>query len=156
MDWLSIKEIVKRYRWPGLIILLGVLLLLIPGKDTEKQKESGIIDASDNILSVEEALSEILSAVKGAGTVKVMLSVEAGEETIYQSDGTSSQNDTVIISDSQRNQVGLVRQINPPVYLGAIIVCQGADDPAVRLSLTDAVAKVTGLRSDKITILKMK
>jgi len=40
--------------------------------------------------------------------------------------------------------------------MGAVIVCQGADDPQVRLSIVDAVSKVTGLGSDKISVLKMK
>lgn len=39
---------------------------------------------------------------------------------------------------------------------GAVIVCSGADDPGVRLNVTNAVAAYTGLGSDKITVMKMK
>jgi len=39
---------------------------------------------------------------------------------------------------------------------GAVIVCQGAADPGVRLNVTNAVAAYTGLGSDKITVMKMK
>ena len=62
---------------------------------------------------------------------------------------------TVIIS-SNREESGLIQQIHPPIYQGAIILCQGADSAAVRLSIVDAVANVTGLSTDKITVLKMK
>ncbi len=39
---------------------------------------------------------------------------------------------------------------------GAVIVCAGANDPAVRLNVTNAVAAYTGLGCDKITVMKMK
>ena len=39
---------------------------------------------------------------------------------------------------------------------GAVVVCQGADDPQVRLDVTTAIAAYTGLGSDKITVMKMK
>ena len=39
---------------------------------------------------------------------------------------------------------------------GAVIVCRGAEDPDVRLNVTNAVAAYTGLGSDKITVMKMK
>lgn len=160
MDWMKMLSYGKKYRWPAIILLIGLVLLLIPGKDTQTTESRGITETEDNIMTLEEALSEILSKVQGAGKVRVMLSVASGEETLYQSntntsDGGSGKQDTVIISDAQRNELGLVRQVNPPVYRGAIVVCQGADSPSVRLALTEAVSKVTGLTSDKISILKM-
>ena len=39
---------------------------------------------------------------------------------------------------------------------GAVVVCSGADDARVRLTVTNAVAGYTGLGSDKITVMKMK
>lgn len=160
MDWMKIRSCGKKYRWPALILLIGLALLLVPGKDAGEQMVPVINQTQDNILSLEEALSDILSTVQGAGKVRVMLSLASGEETLYQSDtniseGGNGKHDTVIVSDAQRNQLGLIKQVNPPVYKGAIIVCQGADSPAVRLNLMEAVCKVTGLTSDKISILKM-
>ena len=39
---------------------------------------------------------------------------------------------------------------------GCVVVCTGADSPAVRLDVTNAVAAYTGLGSDKISVMKMK
>ena len=39
---------------------------------------------------------------------------------------------------------------------GAVVVCQGADQPYVRLDVTNAVAAYTGLGSDQISVIKMK
>ena len=92
--------------------------------------------------------------------MRVLLTQREGEQTVYQTDedSTSSgvRSDTVLLSGADRSQTGLVRQINPPTYLGAVIVCQGADSASVRLAIVAAVGRVTGLSTDKITVLKMK
>ena len=61
-----------------------------------------------------------------------------------------------MITDSNRNETGLIHQRNPPKYQGAIILAMGADDPAVKLAIVDAVSNVTGLGADKISVLKMQ
>ena len=160
MDSTGILMKFQKYKWAVLVVGVGIVLLLIPSPSNEKNSNV-IPEQTGNILSVEESLEEILTQIQGAGKVKVMLTEAVGEETIYQNDTSGSEStggkrDTVIISDAQRNELGLVRQINPPVYLGAMVVCQGADSPAVRLALVEAVSTVTGLSSDKITVLKMK
>ena len=160
LDWMKGVQIIKKYKWPAVILLVGLVLILLPGSSGSETQDRGIIEEPDNILSVEEALSEILSKVQGAGKVRVMLTVASGEETTYQCNSSISENgseriDTVIISDSDRKEQGLIKQINPPVYLGAIVVCQGADSPAVRWNIIEAVSAVTGLRTDKISVLKM-
>ncbi len=38
---------------------------------------------------------------------------------------------------------------------GVVVVCQGAEDPAVQLQILRAVTSYTGFASDKITVLKM-
>ena len=60
------------------------------------------------------------------------------------------------VTDGQRNETGLVRQVNPPSYLGAVVVCQGGDDPRVQLDIVNAVSRITGLGADRISVLKMK
>ena len=168
MDWLTIQnrftDVLKKNKYVLLILGIGIILLLLPSFENTTEEKEVITEHSANILSVEDQLSQILSSVQGAGKVQVMLSLASGEETIYQTDdnhttnadNASAKKDTVTITDSDRSETGLVRQINPPVYLGAIIVCQGADNPSVRYAVVEAVSKVTGLGMDKISVLKMK
>ena len=56
-----------------------------------------------------------------------MLTEASGSNTIYQMDAGQNQSnlDTVVIMDGSRQETGLVKQILPPVYRGAIVVCQG-------------------------------
>ena len=62
----------------------------------------------------------------------------------------------MILSGSDRSQTPVVQRMDPPTYLGAVILCQGADSPKVRLAVVDAVATATGLTTDKISVWKMK
>ena len=41
-----------------------------------------------------------------------------------------------------------------PQYLGAVVVCDGADSPQVQLAVTQAVAQFTGLSTDHISVLR--
>ena len=130
--------------------------MLIPVGETESEETTApeIPIRSD----LEEELEEILSQISGVGKTDVLLTEFSGSETIYQSDSgyNLSGNDTVILTDSNRSQYGLVRQILSPVYKGAVVVCKGADSASVRLAVVDAVMRATGLSSDCISVLKMK
>lgn len=143
-------DFILKYRYVLLVLAVGVVLMLLPSGTKEDANTATQETASQE--SINTHLEQILAQISGVGKVRVLVTVEAGEQTFYQSDD----GDTVIITDADRTQSGLVQQILPQTYLGAIIVCQGADSAAVRLSVIDAVSKVTGLSTDRITVLKMK
>lgn len=153
----QLRNFLKKHGSVLSILFIGIALMLLPTPQKESQVRSVSIQYPETQPpSLQEQLTEILLHVEGAGKVNVLLTISSGEKTIYQTDTGASGTDTVILTDSIRNQVGLIAQIEPPKYLGAVIVCQGADRPAVRLAITQAVSSVTGLGYDKITILKMK
>ena len=168
MDWMKIKEkipeFIRKYRYVMLILLVGIILMAIPSRSEETEEKPVDTTETSAQKTDEERLEEILMQINGAGKVKVMLTLANGEETIYQtddninndSDSLSTRRDTVTVTDSDRVQSGLVRQINPPTYLGAVVVCQGADKASVRLAIIEAVSKVTDLGADRISVLKMK
>lgn len=167
MDWIKLKEkvpeFIRKYRFVILILVLGLILMAVPSR-SENSEELEITTPVSSQKTEEERLEEILMQIDGAGKVQVMLTLANGEETIYQTndntnnddDSLSTRRDTVTVTDSDRVQSGLVRQVNPPTYLGAVIVCQGADHASVRLAIIEAVSKVTDLGADRISVLKMK
>ena len=161
--WLDVALTnLKQYKYVLLIVIVGLVFLLIP--EPEKKESIHISQEPDNILTVEQQLGNVLSHVKGAGEVLVFLSQASGEEIVYQtdeekrisSDTNDSQITTVTVSGSDRGEEGLIRQVNPPAYQGAVVVCQGADNPTVRLAIVEAVSRATGLGADKISVLKMR
>lgn len=151
-------ELLKQYRYGILILLLGIGLMLLPTAEDPAAPTAEAPSVSSPDMNV--ALEEILGKIDGVGKVSVYLTEAAGEITLYQTDtdlaGDRHQEDTVLITDENRCENGLVKQILPPTYQGAIIVCQGGDRPSVKLAVVEAVAAVTGLTSDRITVLKMK
>lgn len=164
MELSNIKEKVivfsKKYKYVIAVVAVGMILMLIP--TTKKNNTDTPITKTTDIKqedhTVEEDLAEILSQIKGAGKVAVYLTTTEGEKTIYQTNesGSDGRYETVTVTDAQRNQNGLVKQINPPLYRGAIIVCEGANDPVIQYAITDAVAKVTGLGTNQISVMVMK
>ncbi len=153
---------VRKYRFVVLILLIGMGLMLIPFGSKEKAVPTSQ-QVAPTQTDISRELSQILSQIDGAGEVRVMLTVRTGVSTVYQTDDSvtsgdsgSTKQDTVIITDENREQSGLVQHIIYPEYRGAIIVCQGADNVQVRLNIMEAVARITGLGMDKISVLKMK
>lgn len=160
----SITTILQKYKYAAVVLAVGLILMLLPSSGGHQEIDTQTKVNFITEPTVQEQLEEILSCIHGAGKVKVMLTENVGEETVYQCDQDQSISDTsstvrsetVTVTDAERNESGLVCQVNPPKYLGAIVLCQGADDPTLRLAIAHAVSKITGLGTDKIAILKMK
>ena len=159
------KTFFNKYKYAIIVLIIGCVFLIAP----KSENKDSNIDTTNNqqdiqVESISDQLEKILERIDGAGDVTVMLSTAEGEKTLYQTDSKVTDSDTsnatdistIIVTDEQRTEAGLVQQIISPKYQGAIIVCDGAENPTVRLSIIDAVSKVTGLKSDKISVLKMK
>ena len=173
-----IKGFLSRYKYPALILLAGLFLVLLPGKKN-KESSSAVIparteetaesfSAQSYCLQTERDLEQILSLIDGAGKVQVMLTLQAGEETVFLSETTAQKTEdggktseslsekTVILSRGASYNEAAIVKTKYPVFRGALIVSQGGDDPVVRLRLVEAVSALLGIGSDKITVVKMK
>ena len=158
----------KKYKYAVLILLLGIALMLLPfGKKEETtETEVQVETLSDEAYAqaLEQRLEDMLCQVSGAGQVRVMLTLQTGSRTEYQTDTqisdseTQSQEErkTVILSEGSAYDKAAVSAVQYPRFQGALILCQGADQSTVRLSLVNAVAALTGLSSGQITVIKMK
>lgn len=156
-----------RYKYVLLVIAVGVLLLLLPGSGERKESREQLSAGGEEDFSVEaleEKLENTLSEIDGAGRVMVMLTVESGMKRVFAQDGSVEQDEgavqretqTVVVSaGSGTQETVLVQQIYPQ-FQGALVVATGGGDPTVRLKLTEAVAALTGLGADKISICKGK
>lgn len=168
MEWTGgFRELhtkLKKYRYFWLVLLIGILFLMLP----EESKASPPVERSSPAAivptSLQDQLSELLCKLDGAGKVQVLLTEAVGRETIYETrqekrEDTGSrelQSEAMILEGADRGEYGLVSRVDPPRYLGAVVLCQGADSPSVRLAIVDAVSAATGLGADKISVWKMK
>ena len=156
-----INALFGKYKYPILVALVGLGLMLLP---SEQEPSEPVEPPRAVESSLEEKLEALLGRIEGAGQVSVLLTEKEGSQTLYQTDsqtdaddsGSRRTDDTVLIEDENRTESGLVRQTLGPVYRGAVILCQGADDPSVKLAVVEAVRCVTGLGADQISVQKMK
>ena len=151
-----LSQVFNKYKFVLLILIIGVVLILIPGKESENQPIMQINVEEKHI--DQDLLGALLSQIDGAGRVEVLLSIQDSETIHYQENtdisSPSSRSTTVTVTDAQRNETGLINKTIAPTYRGAIVVCDGADDPVVQLALIEAVSHITGLRTNQISVLK--
>ena len=145
-----LKYVMVKYRYVLLVVLAGLVLMLLPDHTEAPEPIADVVTEE----SLQAQLEEILSRVEGAGKVTVLLTESRGGEIFYQTEGDDQR--TVLVTGTDRSESGLVRTTQSPVYQGAVVVCQGADSPAVRLAVVEAVSNATGLGTDRITVLKME
>ncbi len=158
----KVTAFLKKYRYALLVLAAGIFLMALPSNTQDTSEQTQEVTLTEE--SMEQKLEAIISCIDGAGKTKVLITVQAGEQTLYQTDENTTsgdttasfRSDTVIVTDADRAQEGLVRQVIAPKYQGAVIVCQGGADARVRLAIVEAVSSATGLGADKITVLKMK
>lgn len=158
----ALEQLWKKYRLVLLIVLAGLLLMLLPGGSSQETEEVRQERETFSLEETERRMEEILSRIEGTGKLQLMLTLKSGsqlylaEDTDESADGeeVQVQRETVTLHrGSGYEDVVVTRQIYP-MYQGALVVCQGADKAAVRLAVTEAVAALTGLSSDKITVVK--
>ena len=157
----NIGNLWKKYKYVGLVVLAGILLMLLPGKKTAAQtQESG---GSFSLEDTERRMEELLGRMDGVGRVQVMLTLRSGETLSLAEDSSATRGsggdvrqDSQVLTVNRGSgwQEALVTRQDYPVYQGAVVVCQGAGSSAVRLAVTEAVAALTGLSTEKITVVQ--
>lgn len=149
-----LRALAGKYRLPLLVCLAGLLLLLWPQR-TQEPKKTQTDTADFSLEEVQQELKLLLEQVDGAGEVRVMLTLSDSPASVYQVDETnrdgSAERKTVFA-----DKTPVLVEVRYPRYQGAVVVCTGAERAAVRLAIKEAVASLTGLGSDRITVIKMK
>ena len=171
----TISAAFGKYKYLLLVAAVGVVLLLWPpGEDSPQAEKAPDGSALSFELDLfERKLEKSISAMQGAGRVEVMITLKSdgaltlqedrrenqarnsqnGDSIHYESDTDSR---TVVISGSGGVEQPVVVGRVYPEFQGALVVCDGAGSAEVRLQIAEAVAALTGLGADRITVAKMK
>ena len=156
----KVTQLLKTYKYPCVVLAVGVLLMVLPDLKQQARKEP-VVQKDQQTL--ETRMEQILQHVEGAGLVKVLLSEKTGSVCTYQEnvsvfsreEESERKTETVLLSTSD-GETAIPLQTIYPTYKGAVVLAEGADRPSVKLNLVRAVASLTGLGSDQITVIKMK
>ncbi|AIF51495.1 hypothetical protein [Pelosinus sp. UFO1] len=174
----------SRLIWLG---ILGIGLLLLGGvfdhslidsnqkAPAEVSKNPTPVNRSYEEI-VEGKLANVLSQVKGAGSVVVNITWENSStqehaknvtkesKTIQEKDTSGGVRSTTETKESEQILVGkengidrpvLVREVKP-IIKGVLVIAEGAYDSNVKANLTKAVEAGLGIPSYKITVLAQK
>lgn len=156
-----------RYKYAALVVLVGAGLLLWPSGKRDTGTSSVAAAAEETTAeTIQAEMEEILGQISGVGQVRVMLTADtdgdaaAGRDTelTYRGEPTAPEDYSARSRDRFDRQRGgdapVVTQRVYPTYRGALVVCQGGDQPQVRLAVTEAVSALTGLSADRIAVAK--
>lgn len=120
----NIGNLWKKYKYVGLVVLAGILLMLLPGKKTAAQtQESG---GSFSLEDTERRMEELLGRMDGVGRVQVMLTLKNSSalELAEDADDTDRdgelrrQREPVTLNRGSGYQDVVVTRETYPVYLG--------------------------------------
>lgn len=167
----------------GLMVLLGVALITVPGLFLQKSKPvlppaevSGRPEYSGYSLSqlensLAQQVSQILSQVQGAGKVVVTVTLEAGPEqqfaqnitddrsTIEEKDATGGTRTTITVNSraevvlAQGRGDPLVAKEIGPKIKGVLVVAEGAGDGEIKSRLGHAVQALLNLPAHRVMVL---
>ena len=160
------------------VFLVAIVIIIMAGgyifkedEAVQSNSEKGVSDFFD-VETFEKKLATILSKIKGAGNVDVMISYQAGietvplldtkdrstvtQETANDSSRVTEQNDveTSIIFNQEKNgnkNPYISKTIMPKVE-GVIVTCDGGGDVTVKADIISAVQAVTGANVNKIQV----
>ena len=164
--WLAL---IGSYKYVLIVVAAGILCLGWPSRSpTEpEQQAAGASASSMDLEAIQTEMEEILGAIQGVGELRLMLTVDtgtqrelAGDTCLSYSGETTAPEDysrtteTVVVSGGSGEDQVVVTRETCPQFRGALVVCQGADDPQVKLSVIEAVSALTGLGSDKISVIR--
>lgn len=126
LDLTALTRTLTKNKYVLLVLCLGLLLLLLPRRGGGSLETAAAPAAQKQSAGDPLAASGIPLGEEGERIAALLTSIRGvGEAEVLLSAG------------------------------GCVVVCRGADSPAVRLAVTSAVAAYTGLGSDKISVYPM-
>lgn len=159
----------EQYKYLLIVVAAGIILLLLPPFSGSTKTPEQPVEPELFSISAEEArIGRALSAVAGVGKTEVILTLRSTMESIYQLDTndksttSADQSDnniiteTVIISQGSGIEQAVVIKKIYPEYKGALVICEGASSTSVQLKVINAVRALTGLSTEKITVLSRR
>lgn len=158
-----------------ILIVVGIIAMMIV-LSLNETKDKNISVSSDSVYDykntleycaeIENKLESVLSNIKGAGQVRVMVTVDGSPEIVYAKDEdektssnssgttTSSSSASPIIITVNGNSNALILTENLPKVKGVIVVSTGANDVGIKLDILNAVSMLLGISIDNVSVLK--
>lgn len=145
--------------------------------ETTALENNGSYGLDTYVANLEKRVEEIVSAMEGAGRVKVMITVsdtgtvvleqnrETAESNLEETDNAggsrkstenSRQEETVYKKDADGNEIPYVVQRKLPEITGVVVTAEGAGNSRVKENIIGAVGVLFQLNEHRIKVIRMK
>lgn len=166
----ALYEKIKKVKHIQIYIAIGlaVIIALIyfstvfnKPKESSSTKDDNISKEFSSSLEyvdyLENKLENVLTKVKGAGDVEVIITLEKGFEYVYvteeetrtTSNGTTVTTSTVVLVDGQP----VLEEEIYPIISGLVVVASGTDNINVKMNILSVIQTVIDIDNSKINIL---
>lgn len=154
-----------------IICIIGIILFLKMTTTKSTSSKSTTVSSSSYKTTLEYSeilenkLENLLSQIKGAGNVKVMISLEGSPELVYamdsnekvsnnQNGSTTTSASSPILIENKGSSSPLILTEKLPKVKGVIVVSTGASDISIKLDILNSVSTLLDISIDKINVLK--
>ncbi|MBQ3494525.1 MAG: hypothetical protein IJA69_03835 [Clostridia bacterium] len=153
------------------VLFCAILLVIYVSSFSSNQStktDTTSLTTEEYATFLENKLATVLSNVKGAGKVSVMVTLECGIEYVYATESEEQTNTTtsgsntstktttsenILFVTSSGKSVPVVLKENLPKVSGVLVVANGASDISIRLELMNAVTSLLGVDAENVQIL---
>lgn len=163
----AVMKMLKKHWLLLTALVLGLVLLCLPGGEEEKTVSEQKARVPEFSLEAEEKrIAQALERIAGVGEVEVVLTLKSSvEQRVARDESTeyrtlsegyelSSESSAVLLQGDGAEEPIVLKYVYPE-YKGALIVADNVG-ASLRLELTNAVAALTGLSTDKISVVPGK
>lgn len=171
------KELIKKFfghikntKVLAVIFIVGIGLMLLPGGKSDKKQTSAEEPQVHTTYkeNIEQDLEKILSEIKGAGKVSVMVTLSDDGDTYFASDektaNTKSDSEEtksrevshVFKNKTSEGEFPLITKQTYPQISGVLICAEGAQNPQVKNNIVTAARALLGIKSHRIEVLERK
>ena len=148
------------------LCMIAVLLTSVGSSQKDNKKTEDCSDVN-HTQQLSEELTELISRIKGAGRVKVMITYDTSDENVYAKDtdeeyesgktdssGQRIKSEYIIIKGGDSEEGLKIKNILPTVR-GVAVVCDGAGDPTIKAQIIGTVSALFDINSTRISVAEM-
>ena len=152
----------------GIIILLNSKLSKVEEVPENKKPENDISEEWALFFDTEKNLEQILSKIKGAGNVEVMIYYSNyGEKIIASNSKTRNEKEkrgegvesfsedrekNTVLYGSSGNEVPFITEERLPEASGILVIAEGANNEKVKYEIQEAVRALLGISPNRIRV----
>ena len=144
-------------------ILLIALSEWLPRSSPAADSSAVAVTASQVEQALEQRITDLLGTVAGVGRCRVMVTLESGEQAVYAADTVRSSTDSgenlsesYLTVDTTAGPVGLLLTRVQPTVRGVVVVCTGAEDPAVSQRVQAVITTAFHISERRVCVVQQK